>query len=163
MKFFSKTSSAWKYFFELIVVFLGVTAAFMLDQWGESRNERKKENKYLSNIMNELEMDSRKLRIVLDFNNNKKVELEGLIENDLRRGRKVACRILLRITQRKFNKLIESYQAGGVIPERTLFKLMIFIFIIEKVAKNPGISQICNEIYTLIFELTENLPSNFMV
>ena len=69
-----KRNSFWKYFFELLVVFLGVTAAFMLDQWAENRAESKRERQYLENIYNELEQDLEELQIVL-------AENEGLIKS----------------------------------------------------------------------------------
>ncbi len=43
---------------ELVVVFLGVTAAFVLDNWGEARRERAQERRYLEALYQDARRDS---------------------------------------------------------------------------------------------------------
>ncbi len=45
------------HFIELMVVILGVTIAFMLNSWKESRDISKSENEYLQSIVNDLNAD----------------------------------------------------------------------------------------------------------
>ncbi len=69
-----------KYFFELVVVFLGVTSAFMLTQWSENRRARKAERKYLENIYKELEEDDKDLKRNIELTKKKIKNLEALIK-----------------------------------------------------------------------------------
>jgi len=46
-----------KLFFELIVVFLGVTAGFVLNNWRMDQEERKIEQKYLASFLQDIKFD----------------------------------------------------------------------------------------------------------
>jgi len=46
-----------KLFFELIVVFLGVTAGFVLNNWRMDQDERKIEQKYLASFLQDIKLD----------------------------------------------------------------------------------------------------------
>jgi hypothetical protein len=46
-----------KLFFELIVVFLGVTAGFILNNWRIEQDERRIEEKYLTSFLQDIELD----------------------------------------------------------------------------------------------------------
>jgi hypothetical protein len=53
----------WKrYLFEFLSIFIGVTIAFALNNWGEDRRDRKAETKILTEIKNGLELDLEDLR-----------------------------------------------------------------------------------------------------
>lgn len=55
------------HFIELIVVFIGITAAFLLNNWRESRAEQKLELKYYSSLLKDLTDDSDALDDILSF------------------------------------------------------------------------------------------------
>ncbi len=63
------------YFIEVLVVFIGVTAGFLLNNWRESVNEKKLELKYLSSFKNDTH---------LDF-----IELDSLISSCQEKNRKL--------------------------------------------------------------------------
>ena len=62
---------------ELIVVFIGITAAFALNNWNESKKEKELERKYLSSLLDETNYNIEQLEICInkikvDSTNNKK-------------------------------------------------------------------------------------------
>lgn len=57
--FFEKDFS--KLFFELIVVFLGVTAGFLLNNWKEKSSNKEIEKKYLENFADDIESNNTQL------------------------------------------------------------------------------------------------------
>jgi len=75
----SRKKNSLKYLFELITVFLGVTAAFMLDRWAENNRARKEEAQYISSIYEENEEDRAYLKNMLDFYQKKIKKVEKLI------------------------------------------------------------------------------------
>ena len=54
-----------KLFFELIVVFLGVTAGFVLNNWRMDQEERKIEQKYLASFLQDIKFDIPELEIAV--------------------------------------------------------------------------------------------------
>ena len=74
-----KNTNFVQYFFELMVVFVGITAAFMLDQWAENQRNRKTEKQYFQSLYEEVKKDSADLAQVVDFYRQKKGNLEKLI------------------------------------------------------------------------------------
>jgi len=63
----SRKKNSLRYLFELITVFLWVTAAFLLDRWAENNRPRKEETQYISSTYEENEEDRAYLENVLDF------------------------------------------------------------------------------------------------
>jgi len=57
-----KTKIKWAYYFiQLLVVFIGVTAGFLLNNWREETSERKLEKKYLESFYNDVWADAEDL------------------------------------------------------------------------------------------------------
>jgi len=57
-----KNNSNWKYYIiELLVVFIGVTAGFLLNSWRQENAELKLEQKYLNSFYNDLTSDENSL------------------------------------------------------------------------------------------------------
>ncbi|MDX8338798.1 hypothetical protein SLH46_06375 [Draconibacterium sp. IB214405] len=56
----SKTNG-WHYTLEILVVFIGITAGFILNNWREDAVEKKLENKYLSSFYRDVQNDDLKL------------------------------------------------------------------------------------------------------
>jgi hypothetical protein len=68
-----------KYLFELLVVFLGVTSAFMLERWAEYSSARKEEQHYLTNIYEEVQEDDTNLRKLIEYYRLKIEEIDSLL------------------------------------------------------------------------------------
>ena len=67
-----KDRSRWiNYTIELLVVFFGVTAAFLLDGWRENQRDRQTEQQYLQSFRDDLSSDIKSLRTVLPSNRQK--------------------------------------------------------------------------------------------
>jgi hypothetical protein len=64
---------------ELIVVFIGVTAAFMLNTVREDYKDTQSEQQYLNSFLNNLSYDSALVKEVIDFNRSKIERLNGYI------------------------------------------------------------------------------------
>ena len=63
--FFS--SIDWKnHFVELITVIIGISIAFSLNNWNESRKDRNQEKKYIRALLTDLEKDQERLQELLD-------------------------------------------------------------------------------------------------
>jgi hypothetical protein len=73
------------HFIELIVVFIGITLAFMLNNWRESYNNQQLENKYLVGFHNDISDDSAELNTTIKWNEQKLRRVNQFI-NDLRKG-----------------------------------------------------------------------------
>lgn len=64
-----KLNSNWsKYLLELLVVFMGVTAAFLLDGWRQNRTDRQLEQQYLQSFYRDLRSDMENLQTVIPSN-----------------------------------------------------------------------------------------------
>jgi hypothetical protein len=70
---------------ELIVVFIGITLAFMLNNWRESYNNQQLENKYLIGFLNDISDDSAELNTTIKLNEQKLKRVNQFI-GDLRKG-----------------------------------------------------------------------------
>ena len=60
-----------KYAIELMVVFLGVTAAFLLDGWRQNQQDRQTEQQYLQSFRDDLSSDMKSLKTILPPNRQK--------------------------------------------------------------------------------------------
>jgi len=74
----NRRERSWWYLFELFVVFLGVTLAFMLDRWGENHRLRSQEREYLEGLHRDVVADSSNLAELLDFYRRKLSDLEKI-------------------------------------------------------------------------------------
>jgi len=69
---FMKQKFNWlNYLAELVVVFLGISAAFMLDGWRQSYQDRQLEQKYFQSFYSDLLADSENLKAVIPSNQHK--------------------------------------------------------------------------------------------
>jgi hypothetical protein len=67
-----KNSGRWiNYTIELLVVFLGVTAAFLLDSWRENQRDHQTEQQYLQSFRDDLSSDMKNLKTILPPNRQK--------------------------------------------------------------------------------------------
>jgi len=73
------TSSFKNYVIELLIVIIGITVAFSLNNMAEARKEKSLEQKYLADILADLKRDSSNLSYAIRFNEEKMVALEGII------------------------------------------------------------------------------------
>lgn len=67
------------YFIELIVVFIGITAAFILNNWREDYKSHELESKYLDSIKNDVIQDSINVNEILKLNEEKEVKFKKYI------------------------------------------------------------------------------------
>ncbi len=75
----------WKnYFIELIVVFIGITAAFILNNWREDYKSDELESKYLNSIKNDVIQDSMSVNEILKFNEGKEVKFKKYIASTIK-------------------------------------------------------------------------------
>ncbi|MFZ0452106.1 MAG: DUF6090 family protein [Ignavibacteriaceae bacterium] len=75
----------WKnYFIELIVVFIGITAAFLLNNWREDYESDELESKYINSIKNDVIQDSISVHEILKFNEEKEVKFKKYIESTIK-------------------------------------------------------------------------------
>lgn len=65
---------------ELIVVFIGISSAFMLNNWREESGNRKLESQYLKNFLDDLAFDNNKLDTILTLNRAKIDKFTRMIE-----------------------------------------------------------------------------------
>jgi hypothetical protein len=70
------------YFVELIVVFMGITAAFMLDSWRENYQDRQLEQKYFKSIKSDLLSDSENLKAIIPSNQRKLKQTQYFLLSD---------------------------------------------------------------------------------
>lgn len=68
------------YLIELVVVFIGITAAFMLNNWRENFKDNQLEQKYLNSLFDDIVYDSQQLKIILAANENKLNQAKRSIE-----------------------------------------------------------------------------------
>lgn len=69
-----------KYLFELLVVFIGVTAAFMSDRLAEEKRDKKQESYYMVNLYGEIQANEIGLNKLLVFYKEKLNNLDRLME-----------------------------------------------------------------------------------
>jgi Family of unknown function (DUF6090) len=75
----------WKnYFIELIVVFIGITAAFLLNNWREDYKSNVLESKYLNSIKNDVIQDSMSVNEILKLNEEKEVKFKKYIASTVK-------------------------------------------------------------------------------
>jgi hypothetical protein len=75
----------WKnYFIELIVVFIGITAAFLLNNWREDYKSYELESKYLNSIKNDVIQDSMSVNEILKLNEEKEVKFKKYIASTIK-------------------------------------------------------------------------------
>ncbi|WP_426429575.1 DUF6090 family protein [Winogradskyella sp. HB-48] len=65
---------------EIILVVIGILIALQVNNWNIDRQVRNKEQSYLLEIRNNLQQDSLKLQVVLDFNENKSRIVEEMLQ-----------------------------------------------------------------------------------
>lgn len=73
-------SSFKEYLIELLIVIIGITVAFSLNNLAEARKESNLEQKYLEDIRSDLLRDSTNLTRAITFNQKKVMKLEGVIQ-----------------------------------------------------------------------------------
>lgn len=64
---------------EIILVVIGILIALQINNWNIKRQTQEKEQAYLREIRNNLQQDALKLKVVLDFNNNKAKIVEDML------------------------------------------------------------------------------------
>lgn len=69
-----------KYLYELLVVFIGVTAAFLLSNWAESRKNVNLESIYINHLVEEFNSNKALLERIVEYNREKTVKINRLIE-----------------------------------------------------------------------------------
>ncbi len=75
----------WKnYFIELIVVFIGITAAFLLNNWREDYKSNELKSKYLNSIRNDVIQDSISINEIQKFNEEKEIKFKKYIANTIK-------------------------------------------------------------------------------
>ncbi len=72
------------YFIELIVVFIGITAAFLLNNWREDYQSNELESKYLNSIKNDVVQDSMSVNEILKLNEEKEVKFKKYIASTIK-------------------------------------------------------------------------------
>ncbi|MFX0098212.1 MAG: NosD domain-containing protein [Candidatus Hodarchaeota archaeon] len=77
-------------------------------------------------------------------------DLEGLIENNLQNGKKVACLVLLDLARASLNDMVDEYMQLGDISTNSIKSLQNKLFAIDKVANKPVITDKYEEILDLI-------------
>ena len=65
---------------EIILVVIGILIALQVNNWNINRQIQNKEQAYLLEIRNNLQQDSLKLQLVLDFNRNKVKIVEDMLQ-----------------------------------------------------------------------------------
>ena len=79
-----KTKIKWKYYLiELMVVFIGVTAGFLLNNWREDNAELKLEKKYLESFYADVEADAVKLDSLIFRCQQKEDTLMGILKKSV--------------------------------------------------------------------------------
>lgn len=71
-----------KYLIELFVVFISITAAFLLNSWRENKICNELEKKYLNSIKNDVWQDSISINSILKINNNKYQRFKNYLEKN---------------------------------------------------------------------------------
>jgi len=68
-----------EYFLEIVVIVIGIIIAYSLNNWNESRKERKEELKYLTNLKSDLSEDLTQIDFMTEFRNNKFTSAQKLL------------------------------------------------------------------------------------
>lgn len=72
--------SGWRYAIgELVIVFVGITGAFMLENWRTGRQETRVANEYLASFTYDLQADSTTLETILQANHAKMQTVDRMI------------------------------------------------------------------------------------
>ncbi len=75
-----------RYVIELIVIFVGISASLLVDEWRENGEERSLERKYLESLENALQLDNTSLKYLLAENQEKQTHirlmLSGILAGD---------------------------------------------------------------------------------
>jgi hypothetical protein len=71
-----------KYLIELIVIVVGITLSFMVDEWREERQKREDVERSLHLMLSNLESDSIQLKLLYDFTVRQEVRLKYLLTNN---------------------------------------------------------------------------------
>lgn len=66
---------------DLAVVFIGITAAFMLNSWRETRDEKEQEYRYINGIFRDIELDANNLELIIAQNNAKREKFKSFLES----------------------------------------------------------------------------------
>jgi hypothetical protein len=69
------------HFVELIVVFIGITLAFMLNNWRENNNNQEMAEKYLNSFRNDIAYDHTQLDSIINSNENKLQRINQFISS----------------------------------------------------------------------------------
>ncbi|MCB2203574.1 hypothetical protein KQI65_02405 [bacterium] len=78
--FEKKTRISWaNHLIELLVVFVGITTAFMLNNWWEDEKDRDREQQYLRSFVDELEGDAVRLDTILAQNERNLSVIETIV------------------------------------------------------------------------------------
>lgn len=71
----------WKeYLIELLIVIIGITVAFSLNNMAEASKDKKLESKFIKDIKSDLIRDSTNLNSSYQFNKDKVVKVEGMLQ-----------------------------------------------------------------------------------
>ncbi|MBN2009186.1 hypothetical protein JW960_07555 [candidate division KSB1 bacterium] len=77
-----ENSIAWfKYFVELFVVFIGVTAAFLLNKWGEKSLERQRMQHYMTSFADDIHADIIQLTQLIKDDEEKLNRISGMMHS----------------------------------------------------------------------------------
>lgn len=71
---------AFKYFIELLVVFVGVTSGFLLNSWRQNATEKELEQKYLASFYNDILLDSYELDSLILISKSKNTKIVNIIK-----------------------------------------------------------------------------------
>jgi len=78
-----KSKQNWSnYLLELLVVFMGVTAAFLLDGWRQSRTDRQLERQYLQSFYGDIRSDAENLQAIIPSNQLKLKRVRNFISSN---------------------------------------------------------------------------------
>ncbi len=73
--------SSWKeYFIELVIVIIGITVAFWLNNMAEASKESQLETKFINDIKSDLIRDSTNLDASFQFSERKLIKVEGILQ-----------------------------------------------------------------------------------
>lgn len=77
---FKQSKIDWtNHFIELIVVFIGISGAFALNNWNEDRQEKELEKKYLTSLHSEIKSDINQLNTIINATHKDSIEVTELL------------------------------------------------------------------------------------
>lgn len=118
-----------KLFFELIVVFLGVTAGFVLNNWRMEQEERKLEEKYLKSFLEDIKLDIPELEKAVETDSlwlvQGKPMLTSIVNKNIRTdSARVMIKMIVKISRLDANKsTFEEISNSGNLNILTNFEL----------------------------------------